>query len=262
MSDNEGETARLTLDNTRTPYDENEIVGFVTELYELLIKLAYLGRDQITWPPDGGHAVNENLCRELQIEPGVVSLMKRLPYVDGDFRYSIHLFPQSEPLSYLQDDDIERSRDPDGEPRRMRRDYILPRDIPLTAPGDEGPYLVLDVRENTIREIPWDEGPEDRNPDGWELERPDDLRYYRNYYPQHAPSFFRRFLDKIETLELIPSGCEQFERQYYGSERPGIRDPARQVLIETYGWPHSFRQGDWERDVEEVWDDIIRQALN
>ncbi|ROW03460.1 hypothetical protein VSDG_01288 [Cytospora chrysosperma] len=99
MSDNEGEAARLTLDNTRTPYDEDEVVAFVTELYELLIKLAYLGRDQITWPPDGGHAINENLCCELQIEPGVVSLMKRLPYVDGDFRYSIHLFPRSEPLS-------------------------------------------------------------------------------------------------------------------------------------------------------------------
>lgn len=75
---------------------------------------------------------------------------------------------------------------------------------------------------DTIREIPWDEDPEDRNPDDWELEQPDNLRYYRNYYPQHAPSFFRRFLQKIETLELIPSGCEQFERQYYGSEWPEI----------------------------------------
>lgn len=148
MSDDEGETARLTLDTIRTPYDENEVVGLVTELYELLIKLAYLGRDQITWPPGGGHALNEDLCRELQIEPGVVSLMRRLPYVDGDFRYAIHLFPQSEPLSYLQDDDVERSRDPEAAPRRPRRDYILPCDIPLTAPGDEGPYLVLDVRES------------------------------------------------------------------------------------------------------------------
>lgn len=40
--------------------------------------------------------------------------------------------------------------------------------------------------------------------------------------PQHAPSFFRRFLDKMETLDVIPSGCEQFERQYYGPERPEI----------------------------------------
>lgn len=87
-------------------------------------------------------------------------------------------------------------------------------------------------------------------------------------------------MQKIETLEVIPSGCEQFERQFYGSERPGIvssipasralhsannslslqRNPAKKVLIETYGWPDSFLQGDWERDVEEVWDSIIRQA--
>lgn len=150
MSDDGGDTARLTLDNIQTPYVENEVVGFVTELYELLHKLAYLGRDQITWPPDGGHAINKGLCHELQIEPEVVSLMKRLPYVNADFQYSIHLFPQSEPLSYLQDDDVERSRDPNGEPRRLRRDYILPHDIPLSAPGDEGPYLVLDIRESKI----------------------------------------------------------------------------------------------------------------
>ncbi|ROV86863.1 hypothetical protein VMCG_10809 [Cytospora schulzeri] len=264
MSNNKGGTLRLTLENIQTPYNEDEFVGLVTNLYELLIKIAYLGRDQITWPPGGGHAINEDLCRELQIKPEVVSLMKRLPYVDGDFRYCIHLYPQSEPLSYLQDDDVERSRDPDGGPGRLRRDYILPCDIPLTAPGDEGPYLVLDVGDmsDTIRVIPWDEDPEDINPDGWELERPDDPRYYRNYYPQHAPSFFHRFMEKIETLEVIPSGCEQFERQYYGSELPEIRDPAMRVLIETYGWPDSFRQGDWERDVEEVWDGIIRQALD
>lgn len=79
-----------------------------------------------------------------------------------------------------------------------------------------------DTLSDTIREVPWDEDPEDRNSDGWELERPDDLRYYRNYYPQHAPSFFRRFMEMIQTLEVIPSGCEQFERQYYGSERPEI----------------------------------------
>lgn len=194
MSDDGRETSRLTLDDNRTPYNDVEFVGFVTDLYELLIKLAYLSRDQITWPPSGGHAINEGLCRELQIEPGAVSLIERLPYVGGDFRYSIHLTPQSEPLSYLQDDDMERSRDPDGEPPRLRRDYIFARDIPLTVPADGGSYLVMDVKyskslvfvevlamkadtvSDTFREVPWDEDPEDRNPDGWELERPDDLR--------------------------------------------------------------------------------------
>lgn len=33
------------------------------------------------------------------------------------------------------------------------------------------------------------------------------------------------------------------------------------TLIETYGWPDSFRQVDWERDVEVVWVSIIRQTL-
>lgn len=237
----EGETAQPTLDDCCTTYSEDEVVGLINELYELLIKLAYLRRDHVTWPPDGGHFINEALCRELHLEPKVVSLMRCLPYIDGDFRYSIHLFPESEPLSYLQNDDLERSRDPHGDSWALRWDYILPCDIPLTAPGDEGPYLVLDVRESkswvftwvlrfkadvlvsdTIREVPWDKDPEDCNPNGWEPERPDDPRYYRNYYPQHAPTFLRRFIGRIKALEVIPSGCVQFERQYYGSQQPEI----------------------------------------
>lgn len=142
------ETPRLTLDNLQTPYNEDEIVSLITELYELLVKLAYIGRDDITWPPSGGHAINEDSFRELQVAPEVISLLKRLPYVDENFRHVLHLFPNSEPLSYLQDSDVERSRDPAAYPHRPRRDYILPHDIPLTGPGDEGPYFVLDVRES------------------------------------------------------------------------------------------------------------------
>lgn len=89
-------------------------------------------------------------------------------------------------------------------------------------------------------------------------------------------------MENVETLEVMPSGCEQFERQYYGSQRREIvnsmvaerashqanvflplqSDPVRRVLIEEYGCPNSFRQGEWKRDVEEVWDGIIRQALD
>lgn len=140
--------AQTVPDNLQTPYDQNEIVGFITELYELLVKLAYIDEDHITWPPIGGHAINEDLCRELQISPQVISLMKQIPYINGDFRYFLHLFPNSEPLSYLQDSDIERGRDPAASPHRPRRDYLLPQDIALTGPGDEGPYFVLDVRES------------------------------------------------------------------------------------------------------------------
>lgn len=150
-SQDEQETPRLSLDNVQTPYNEDEIVGLVTELYELLVKLAYIDRDHITWPPHGGHAINEDLCRELQVALEVISLLNRLPYVDEkNCPYSPHLFPNSEPLSYLQDSDVERSRDPTAYPHKPRRDYILPHDIPLTGPGDEGPYLVLDVKDSTF----------------------------------------------------------------------------------------------------------------
>lgn len=146
--EDEQETPRLTLDDVQTPYNEDEIVGLVTKLFEPLVEVAYIGRDHIRWLPAGGYAINEDLCRELQVAPEVISLLKRLPYVDEDCPYSLHLLPNSEPLSYLQDSDVERSRGPDASPHRPRRDYILPHDISLTGPSDEGPYFVLDVRES------------------------------------------------------------------------------------------------------------------
>lgn len=78
-SEDEQETPRLTLDDVQTPFNEDEIVSLVTELYQLLIKLAYIDRDHIAWPPPGGHAISEDLCRELQVVPEVIWLLKRLP---------------------------------------------------------------------------------------------------------------------------------------------------------------------------------------
>lgn len=154
--DDEQETSRLALVSIQTPYDEDEIAGLVTELYELLVKLAYIGRDHIAWPPaDGGHAINEDLCRELHIAPNALSLLKRLPYVDADCPYTLHLLPNSEPLSYLLDSNVERSRDPAAYPQTPRRDYILPHDIPLTAPGDEGRCFILDGRESMLCLSSW-----------------------------------------------------------------------------------------------------------
>ncbi|KAF3026674.1 hypothetical protein E8E14_014587 [Neopestalotiopsis sp. 37M] len=63
-----------------TDYDEDTIVQLITELSHLLIKLCTIEEDQVAFPPDGGHRINEELCESLHIDSAVVSLMKRLPY--------------------------------------------------------------------------------------------------------------------------------------------------------------------------------------
>lgn len=45
-------------------------------------------------------------------------------------------------------------------------------------------------------------------PEDAELERPDKPDYYRNLPGQHAPSFLRWYINRIRTLDLIPSAAD------------------------------------------------------
>lgn len=60
---------------------------------------------------------------------------------------------------------------------------------------------------DTIRVVSiTDDGPDVSNPPATPLERPNDVGYYRNYWPRHAPSFLRMQLNRIKALDAIPPG--------------------------------------------------------
>jgi len=154
------------LNTISTPYNEAEIVSLITELYELLVKVAYLDNGQVTWPPfDSGHLINVDLCKQLGLDAAVISLMKKIPYVDSREQeeddvierpdlHGFHLFPRSMAYSFLRDDDITESRDPEnlpprpGEKSELRLDYILPHDIALSHNLRDGMTLVLDTKDS------------------------------------------------------------------------------------------------------------------
>jgi hypothetical protein len=138
-----------------TAYSEGEIAGLITELYELFVSLAYLDRDQITWPPPSvGHRINEDLCISLGLAPSVISLMKNIPYVHS--LHGFHIFPRSEAYSFLRDQDIIESRDPEnlaplpGEESELRLDYLLPHDVALSHNLRDGMTLVLDTTDSAF----------------------------------------------------------------------------------------------------------------
>jgi hypothetical protein len=35
----------------------------------------------------------------------------------------------------------------------------------------------------------------------------------------------------------------------------------REILVEKYGWPDDFRQEDWARDAEGVWNKAISESI-
>jgi hypothetical protein len=124
-----------------TLYNEETIVSLINEFYFLLVSLAYLRPPQIIYPPPGtGHNINEKLCNTLNIDVAVISLMKRVPYIDGPYEdvqrlegfdeeasvYDCHLFPGSRGYSFLRGDDIVESRDPENDGvEGVRLNYLL-----------------------------------------------------------------------------------------------------------------------------------------
>jgi hypothetical protein len=92
------------------------------------------------WPPEDGHAINEALCEELRLDPAVISLMKRLPYIsDCSTTKDIEFYTYSQAIVYLEDDEIRGGRDPTffefQEPRLF---HLLPHELTLICDGMRG----------------------------------------------------------------------------------------------------------------------------
>lgn len=146
---------------TDTLYNEETIVSLINEFYSLLVSLAYLQTSQIIYPPEDGHNVNEKLCKSLNIDDTVISLMKRIPYTDGPYKnvgnlegfdeeasaYGCHLFPGSRGYCFLRGDDIVESRDPECNGHEgVRLNYLLSHDVALSHCLRDGMILILDTK--------------------------------------------------------------------------------------------------------------------
>lgn len=144
------QTEWLAEYNRRSEYNESEIVEFVKEIFDHLVLFGYVQAGQIRWPPTGRHAINETLCNELHLDPSVVSLMKRLPYIvsdpygRGDLDFS--LSPASPQVSYLDDRQLREGREAHmGGPPFGR---VESQDLKLTECMMYGTSIILDTKES------------------------------------------------------------------------------------------------------------------
>ncbi|KAL2836712.1 hypothetical protein BJY01DRAFT_251822 [Aspergillus pseudoustus] len=238
-------------DPPRSPYNEDEIVQLIKDIYRTYLRLNYIKRWELVWPPkDTGHVINAALCEELGLEPAVVSLMKRIPYFyDSSTSRNVEFHEYSRAMVYLEDAEIRGGRDPDlFEIQEPRLDYLLPRDIALICTEDQGGNIILDTKANTIRVQDFlylPPGP-DRPPDyDYRPERVDDEGHYRNYYAHHAPTWLAAWLEKIKSLEFIPVNSKGDRSLKVEGEQGGA--VLKDILQKKYGWPDSFREAEWRR---------------
>jgi hypothetical protein len=146
-------------------WTEETIVSLISEFYSLLVSLAYLRPSQVIYPPLGtGHNINEELCNSINLDIAVISLMKRIPYIDGSYEdfqklekldkeasvYGCHLFPGSMGYSFLRSSDILESRNPENDAvGGVFVNHLLSHDVTLSHSNlmrRDGMYLVLDTK--------------------------------------------------------------------------------------------------------------------
>jgi hypothetical protein len=134
---------------TIEPYDENKIVSAMKAIYDVLIQLDQITPDQLVYPPLSGDSINTELCEFLNMDPRVISLMKRLTYpksIQDSLQFNFN--EDSHALVYTEDEDIKAGRDPEngGTLEALRLDYLLSKDIALTEGSRYGTNLILDTQ--------------------------------------------------------------------------------------------------------------------
>ncbi|KGO39831.1 hypothetical protein PEX1_010030 [Penicillium expansum] len=229
-------------------YDEETIVTQITTIYNLLVKLSYFSSDQVTFPPEGGHSINEELCHSLHIAPLVISLMKKIPYVvDG---YHKPIMWQSRAFEYLLDEEIRNGRDPEltgvADDDGLRLDFLRPWEVALTCWLDDGSSVILDTKSNIIRLIDESEPPED------------DFREETEAH--NAPAYLQKVIDDIQTLEMVyfPGG----DIGYLHLPGSWEQTEVKRILTENFGWGAEFREEDWRREGEEICKAIGDEGLD
>lgn len=231
--EDQNEVQNITADFhvPRIPYNEDTIVTIISDIYRVYLQLNYISDWEVVWAPEEGHAINQALCEELRINPVVISLMKRLPYlrfsgIAADIEF---IYPYSRAFVYLEDYEIRGGRDPDRFIyEKPRPDVLLPQEIALTCSLDEGIHVILDTKEsNYTFQSCWSELLLTFLTDTirvWSFNEPppgDDNENYRNYYPHHAPTYLASYLQQVRSLEIIPS-VERYTRKLYNKHYPDI----------------------------------------
>lgn len=262
-------------------YNEDTIVGLILQILTLLTRIRHIQPGELVYPAlaesPGGTSRHANLDRalcndELHLSPRVTSLLGRIPYFVGGGS-GPQIAPGAFLPDYLDTKVLRASRRLVGLPPWLNNidddngggEALRPHDVLLTYsidPDDVGETWILDTEANTIRRrsvlASLDPDPETvrRAFPAYAPERPDEPGSYRNAPALHAPTVLAGYIDELRGLVLMPNWEMNGGAMCFAFDYPETAE-VRRRLMEEYGWPgEAFREGDWARDWEAVWDEV------
>ena len=128
-------------------YNSDEVVGLLTEFYELLVEIAHWPLGSVQKAPHMDPPVNIQLGKELGYDEAVLQLMQRLPYPKDMSRSLNKIVPDSFFYDYTKERDLKKARKHVGYDNDK---YGTPIDswiLPLVGPSNrDGWSIVLDTR--------------------------------------------------------------------------------------------------------------------
>jgi hypothetical protein len=146
------ESQWLPIYDTRTSYNEDEIVSLLHEFEHMYMKLSSVDPETISWAPDDGHEINEKLCREMGMDSTVISLLPHLTYSNiGGHEGGIHVDSYMSCVDYRNDNDVRGARYGIGiPPFDFPEDQvkILPHEVILAWGDREVDVIILDTKES------------------------------------------------------------------------------------------------------------------
>jgi hypothetical protein len=140
----------LPIYDTRTPYNEDEIVSLLRDFEHLYMKVSSVLPDTVAWAPEGGHEIDEMLCQELGMDSTVISLLRRLTYTNHP-PGGIHMDTGMDYLDYRQEYYIYNGRYGIGIPPYPFPDNevkLLPYDVILADGDRDTNVIILDTKES------------------------------------------------------------------------------------------------------------------
>ncbi|KAK4892832.1 hypothetical protein LTR27_008746 [Elasticomyces elasticus] len=132
-----------------SPYDEDEFLGLVTDIYKILVRQGHFKEEDVIW--DGHKTVSlSELENPHLIDPRVVSLMRKLHAGPSSC-----IAPNMQPVGYLTPGELIRSRDIDMAGAHSGSGVDQTNALPTVLQWLDGfestdPILVLDVADSRI----------------------------------------------------------------------------------------------------------------
>lgn len=90
-------------------------------------------------------------------------------------------------------------------------------------------------------------------------------RNYRNEVALHAPTVLMDYIEDLRKLIFVPTHMRDYSEITFAYDSYNVY-LVRKKLIEEYGWPgegeegRGFREQDWKRDKDRVWEEAERQS--